>query len=170
MYPATLFWPAEFLLKNNNNNKNNSADNLMGIPLHIIHCFSIAAFNIFSLNLIFISLNNMCLGIFLLEFILYGTLSASWAWVTISFPMLGKFSTIISLNIFLRHFLFLFFLWDPYNLNVVAFNVVPEVSETVFISFHSFFFILFLCSYFHHSMLQLTFSFFRLSYSVIDSF
>ena len=28
--------------------------------------------------------------------------------------------------------------WDPYNANVSAFNVVPEVSWTVFISLHSF--------------------------------
>ena len=42
----------------------------------------------------------MCLGVFLLGFILCGTLCASWTWVTISFPILGKFSTIISSNVF----------------------------------------------------------------------
>ena len=42
---------------------------------------------------------------------------------------------------FLRPFLFLFF-WDPYNLNVGAFDIVPEVSETIFSFFNSFFFIL----------------------------
>ena len=42
----------------------------------------------------------MCLGVFLLGFILYGTLCASWTWLTLSFPILGKFSTIISSNIF----------------------------------------------------------------------
>ena len=42
----------------------------------------------------------MCLGVFLLGFILCRTLCASWTWVAISFPMLGKFSTIISSNIF----------------------------------------------------------------------
>ena len=47
------------------------------------------AFNIFSLYLIFVSLINMCLGMFLLWFILYGTLCTSWTWVTISFPILG---------------------------------------------------------------------------------
>ena len=41
-----------------------SADNLMGIPLCVIFCFSLAAFNIFSLNLTFISLINMCVGVF----------------------------------------------------------------------------------------------------------
>ena len=140
----------------------------MGIPLYVIFSFPLAAFNIFSLNLIFVSLINMCLGVFFLGFILYGTLCASWNWVTISFPMLGKFSTIISF--FHRPFLFLFFFWDPYNSNVGAFSVVPEVSDIVFNSFNSFFFILLLRSYFHHFVFQLTYSFFCLSYSVIDSF
>ena len=73
-----------------------SAVNLMAIPLHVICCFSLAAFNIFSLNLIFDSLINMCVGMFLLGFILYGTLCASWTWLTISFPILGKFSTCLT--------------------------------------------------------------------------
>ena len=38
----------------------------------------LAAFNMFSLYLIFDILINMCLGMFLLGFILYGTLCASW--------------------------------------------------------------------------------------------
>ena len=37
---------------------------------------------------------------FVLEFILYGTLCASWTWLTISFSTLGKLSTIISSEIF----------------------------------------------------------------------
>ena len=78
----------------------------MGIPLHVVFYFFFAAFNIFSLNLIFVSLINMCLGVFLLGFILYGALCASWTWVAISFPMLGKFSTIISSNIFSDPFFF----------------------------------------------------------------
>ena len=39
---------------------------------------------------------------------------------------------------FLRPFPFLFFFWEPYNSNVGAFDVVPEVSETVLISFRYF--------------------------------
>ena len=46
----------------------------MGIPLNVICCFSLAAFNSFCLQLIFDSLINLCLGAFLLGFILYGTL------------------------------------------------------------------------------------------------
>jgi len=37
-------------------------------------------------------------------------------------------------------FLFVFFFWDSYDSNVGAFNIVPEVSEIVSISFNSFFF------------------------------
>ena len=68
----------------------------MGILLCVICCFSLTAFNICSLCLIFVNLINMCLGVFYLRFILFGTLWVSWTWVIISFPILGKFSTIIS--------------------------------------------------------------------------
>ena len=77
-----------------------SAVILMGIPLWVIYCFSLAAFNICSLCLIFDSLINMCLGVFGLWFILLGTLWVSWTWVATSFPILGKFSTIISSSVF----------------------------------------------------------------------
>ena len=42
----------------------------------------------------------MCLGIFLLGFILCGILWSPWTWVAISFPILGKLLTIIFSNIF----------------------------------------------------------------------
>jgi len=42
------------------------------------------------------------------------------------------------LNYFLMVFLFVFFFWDSYDSNVVAFNTVLEVSEIVLISFNSF--------------------------------
>ena len=48
----------------------------------------------------------MCLLMFLLGFILYVTLCASWIQLTISFPMLGKFSTLISSKIFSNPFSF----------------------------------------------------------------
>jgi len=66
-----------------------------------------------------------------------------------------EFLTIISPNILSDSFSFFF--WDLYNSNVAAFNVVPDFSETVFNSFHSFFFILFLGNYFYHSIFQLTY-------------
>ena len=42
----------------------------------------------------------MCLGVFCLGFILFGTFWVSWTWVAISLHILGKFSTIISPSIF----------------------------------------------------------------------
>ena len=77
-----------------------SAVNLMGVPLYVICPFSLVAFNNFSLSLIFVNLITMCLGVFLLGFILYKALCASWTFVAVSFPVLGKFSTIISSDIF----------------------------------------------------------------------
>ena len=71
----------------------------MGIPLCVICCFSLAAFNICSLCLIFVNLINMCLVVFHFGFILFGTLG----FLDLggySLPNLGKFSTIISSSIF----------------------------------------------------------------------
>ena len=55
-----------------------SAVKHMGFPLYVTCCFFLAAFNILSLCLVFVSLISMCLGVFLPGFILYGTLYASW--------------------------------------------------------------------------------------------
>ena len=142
-----------------------SADNLMDVPLYIICLFSLVVFNILSLSLIFVSLIIVCLGVFLLGFILPGTLCTSWTWLTISFPLLGKFSAIMLSNIFSGS---LFSFWEAYYMNVGAFNIVPEVSEVVLIYFNSFFLSLLhlfppFCSPGH-------FSIFCLSYSAIDSF
>ena len=78
----------------------------MGFPLYVTCCFSLCAFNILSWCWVFVSLIRMCLVMFLLGFILYGNLCASWTWLTISFSMLEKFSTIISLKIFSYSFFF----------------------------------------------------------------
>ena len=113
-----------------------SAVNLMGIPLYIIYCFSLAAFNIFSLYLIFDSLIIMCLGVFLLGFILYGPLCASWTYYFLSHVM-----EVFNYNLFkyfLRPFLFLFFFWDSYNSNVGAWMLFQrslELSSILFIFF-----------------------------------
>ena len=131
-----------------------SAVILMGIPLCVICCFSLAAFNICSVCLIFVNLINMCLGVFHLGFILFGTLWVSWIWMAISFPILGKFSTIISSSIFV------FFFWDSYDLNVRAFNIIPEASEIVLVSFNSFFFFPLCFIYFHHSIFRFTYPIF----------
>ena len=44
------------------------------------------------------------------------------------------------LKYFLMVFLFVFFFWDSYDSNVGVFNIVPEVSQIVLISFNSFLF------------------------------
>ena len=51
-----------------------SAIKHMGFPLYVTCCSSLVAFNIPSLCLVFVSLISMCLGMFLLGFILYETL------------------------------------------------------------------------------------------------
>ena len=52
-------------------------------------------------------------------------------------------------------FLFLFSFWDG-NTYISAFYVVPEVSSTVLIAFHSLFFSLFITSDFYYSFFQLS--------------
>ena len=56
----------------------------MGFPFYVTCCFSLAALNILSLCLVFVSLISKCLGVFLLGFILYGTLCTCWTLLTIS--------------------------------------------------------------------------------------
>ena len=77
-----------------------SADDLMGVPFYVTCNFYLIAFNMLSSSLIFVSLITMCLGVFLLGFILPGTFCASQTWLTFSFPVLRKFSAVISSNIF----------------------------------------------------------------------
>ena len=105
-----------------------SADSLMGVPLYVICCFSLVAFNILSLTLIFVSLITVCLGVFPLGFILPETLCASWTWLTISFPMFRNFSAIISSNIFSCPFSLSSPSGTPIIQMLVHFSVVPAVS------------------------------------------
>ena len=72
-----------------------SADNLMGVSSYVICCFSFVAFNnLFVFNFYhFDYYVSWCVP---LGFILPGTLCASWTWLTIYFPMLRKFSAVIS--------------------------------------------------------------------------
>ena len=68
------------------------------------------------------------------------------------------------LKYFLMVFLFVFF-WDSYDLNVGAFNIVPEVSEVVLISLNSFF----LSDSFISTILSSTLLIFCLHYSTVGS-
>ena len=132
----------------------------MGIPLCVICCFSLAAFNICSLCLIFVNVITMCLGVFRLGFILFGTLWVSWTWVIISFPILGKFSTIISLSIFSWSF----FLSSSSGTPMIQMLGRLPLSQRP-LSLSSFILIIFfffnLCFfYFYHSVLYLTYPIF----------
>ena len=133
----------------------------------VICCFCFAALNICSLCLIFINLINMCLGVFQLGFNLFGTLDL----LDLGDHFLPHCTKVFNnyiLKYFVMHFLFVFF-WDSYDCNVGVFNIVPEVSEVVLISFNSFFFFPFCFIYFHHSIFHLTYPIFCLSYSTVGS-
>ena len=85
-----------------------SAVKHMGFLLYVACCFSVAAFNILSLCLVFVSLISMCLGVFLLRFILYRTLCL----LDLSDYFLFRVGEIFNYNlfkVFLIPFLFLFF-------------------------------------------------------------
>ena len=135
----------------------------MGILFELFDplCFSLAAFNICSLCLIFINLITMYLGCILGCFILglsfLGFPGLGWL---LPYPFGGVF------NYYLKHFLMaflsVFFFWGSYDSNVGAFDIVPEVSEFVLISFISFFFFPLCFIYFHCSI-------FCLSYSTVGS-
>ena len=102
-------------------------DNLMGVPSYAICCFFfLATFNIFSLSLILFSLINMCLGVFLLGFILYVIFLC---FLDFSEWFLSHVKKVFSYYLF-KYFLcpFSLFFWHPYNENVGAFKVVPEFS------------------------------------------
>ena len=80
----------------------------MGFPLYVTFCFSLAAFNILSLCLVFVSLISMCLGVFLLGFMLYGTVCL----LDLINYFLFRVGEIFNYNLFknfLIPFLFLFF-------------------------------------------------------------
>ena len=78
----------------------------MGVPLYVICCFSLAAFNICSLCLIFVF--DMCLGVFCLGFILFGTMG----FLDLGDNFLPHFREVFNyylLKYFLMVFLFVFF-------------------------------------------------------------
>ena len=96
----------------------------MGVPLYVIYRFSFAAFNNFSLSLIFCQVDYYV---------------SHWVypvWDSLRFLDLGVYFLSYVREVF-DYNLFKYFLWsslslfsfsDPYNENVVAFNVVSEVS------------------------------------------
>ena len=141
----------------------------MGIALCVICCFSLAAFNICYLCLIFVNLIN----------------KLSWGFLPWVYPVwdspsfldldgyfLTHFREVFNyylLKYFLISFLFVFFFWDTYDSNVLVFSIAPEISGVIFISFNSFLFFPLCFIYFHHSIIYLTYPFFCLSYSTVGS-
>ena len=124
--------------------------------------FSFAAFNILSLSLI-ISLITMYLGVFLLGFILPGTL-CFLDWLTISIPVLGKFSAIVSSNTFAGPF----FLSSPSWTRVMQMLMClmsSRRSHRLFSFICLFFNISFCSSDFYRFVLQVIYPFSCFSYS-----
>ena len=97
-------------------------------------------------------------------FILFGTL----VFLDLRGYFLPHFRAVFNyhlLKYFLMPFLFVFFFWDSYDSNVGAFNIVPEVSEVVFISSNYFF----LSASFISTILFSTSLIFCLSYFTVGS-
>ena len=112
--------------------------------------------------------DSVCLSVFLLGFILSGNLWTSWTWLTISFPLLEKFSAIIFANFFSSPSS-LFFFWDPYN-QMLVHLMLSQSSVRLSSSLFILFCILLCGSDFHHSVLLIVQLFLCLSYSAVDSF
>ena len=77
----------------------------------------------------------MCHGLILLWLIMYQTL----CFLVLSECFLSHVRKVLIYYLF-KYFLSLFFLWDPHNVNVCEFDVVPEIYYTnlILISFHFF--------------------------------
>ena len=136
-------------------------DNLMAVPLYIICCFSLVTFNILSLSLIFVSLITICPGVFLLWFILPGTLQ----FLDLVDFFLSHVREIFSYYL-MKYFLCPFSLFSPSGIPKMQMLVClmwfqRSLSLFLFI-FILFFYILFCSSDFHHSVFQVTYLFFCL--------
>jgi len=125
----------------------------MRIPLFVIYCFSLGAFNICGfLCLIFVNMINMCLGVLPWVYPVWHSLG----FLDLGDNFLPQFREVFNyylLKYFLMVFLFVFCFWDSYDSNVGAFNTVPEVSLSSFLLIH---FSFFLSDYFYHSIFYST--------------
>ena len=89
-------------------------------------CFSLAAFNILSLYLVFVSLISICLGVFLLGF---NPLQDSLCLLDLVDYFLFHVAEIFNYNLFkffLICFLLLFLFWDHCNSNIGAFDIIQR--------------------------------------------
>ena len=111
-----------------------SADDLIGVPLYVICFFSLTAFSIFYLSLILVSVSGRSsLGLFYMVLMCF--LDVSEWFLSHTREVFGYYL----FKYFFCPLLSLFSFWHPYNMDVGAFNIVPEFSETLFICFQSFF-------------------------------
>ena len=138
----------------------------MGFPLDVAFCFSLADFLIFFLCIYSLLAWLVCVS-------MYFSLSLSCMGLSalIGFNGLFPFSCWerFLLQKFFQTLSFFLLPLRPLYSNIGAFNIVPEVSEAILNSFHSFPFILLFSSYFHHSIFQLTL-YVLLSHSTVGSF
>ena len=109
----------------------------MGFPLYVTCCLSLAAFNILSLCLVFVSLISVSWHVSPWVYPVWDSLCLLDLIDYFPFHVGEVFNYNLFKN-FLIPFILLFFFWDPYNSNVGAFDIIPEVSETILSSFHSF--------------------------------
>jgi len=106
-----------------------SAVKHIGFPLYVTCSFSLAAFNILYVS--------WCVSPWVYP------VSDSLHLLDLIDYFLFYVGEILNYNLFKKFLILFFFLffWDPYNSNVGACDIVPEVSETILSSFHSFYFI-----------------------------
>ena len=106
-----------------------SANRLIGVPVYVTSCFSLAAFKI--LSLIFDFLIILCFGVVLLRFLFSGTLG----FLNLDVLFLLHVGKVFS------HYVFVFFfhisslpfflsllLLDPYNVNAIVPHMFLELS------------------------------------------
>ena len=114
-----------------------SADSIMGTPLQVTLCFSLAAFNILSLSLTFGILIIICPGVGLFPTFLFGTLLPGLACLCPSSNQ-GSFLSLFFQIDFQSLVLSLLPL-SPLDANVGLLKVVPQAAYTILIFLDSFF-------------------------------
>ena len=114
-----------------------SAVKCMGFPVYVTGYFSLVAFNIISLGLVFFSLISVCLCVFLLGFILYLTLCL----LDLMDYFLFHVGKIFNYNFFKKtshNLSFSLLLLGPLLIECWCIDIIPEVSETILSFFHYF--------------------------------
>ena len=122
---------------------------LLGFACKLSNQFSLVAFKIFS---VLYHSTRMCLGVDIFVFILLGIRWASWICRLRFFIKFGKFSALISLNIFPARFLLL--AWHSTYVYAGALNGILNVS----LKLYSFFIIFFPIYFRFHDFYQYFFT------------